>query len=619
MLTLPQKQKEKMPPKGKKPEPPSDDMYLFVNEDANTVLSNTRDSALDRSKQSHVQRRQFRLKRDEVANAVEAQFSTPFPTPTSVQGFGGLTLSSPQGAPGGLLSSSDYFNLFDPSTIGDDLLRSPSESSLYGSLLFDVPQSSSTFNIPPNQSPLQGADKQPAASSSISQTLHRSSRPSSRASRNERPTSRRHSRASSSIAASSTSTNQVDPFSNTFVALEKWAPPLIQYYTTVVIPHIFAAELKTIPMQLMRHTPALHNDMQTCMAEAAHMYALLAAVSATMLRCEGRLRLPDVPPEEYVRVPLYFKTKAITSLRQKLERGYLDHVLAHDVYRLMATAAMMDDHPAADAHFQALIEMVRGLGGLETFDDYVKEKMILLDIWRAGWTLSKPKFQLSWDPGYLPTEFRAEIRCEEYNFDLGTGFDHHETSTIFSIDFLQLVSGLAEVVDLACYSSANPLASNDFKWLLLRRTAIEYKLLSSFATSINEENAIAESTKLAMLIWIGMVLADRNKQLLSYQVNRLRNTLEPNRLDGFEADHPEVLLWIAVSGALATTDDEDKAWCTGLARRLAQKLEIDSMEDMEEQLHAFLYSPEVQRDALKALMEVWGDDEKGKEAADNPG
>ena len=591
-----------MPPKGKKPKPPSDDTYLFVNEDANTVLSNTRDSALDRSKQSHVQRRQFRLKRDEVANAVEAQSSTAYSSPTSVQGFGGLTLSSPQGTPGGLLSSSDYFDLFDPSIIGDDLLGSPSESSLYGSLLFDVPQSSSTFNIPPHRSPLQGADRQPATSSTIFQTLRRGSRPNSRS----------HNSAPSSIA------NQADPFSNTFVALEKWAPPLIQYYTTVVIPHIFATELKTVPMQLMRHTPALHNDMQTCMAEAAHMYALLAAVSATMLRCEGRLLLPDVAPEDYVRVPLYFKTKAITSLRQKLERGYLDRVLAHDVYRLMATAVMMDDHRAADAHFQALIEMVRGLGGLETFDDYVKERMILLDIWRASWTLSKPKFQLSWDPGYLPTEFRAEIRSEEYNFDPGTGFDRHETSTIFSIDFLQLVSGLTEVVDLASYSSSNPLASNDFKWLLLRRAALEYKLLSSFATSINE-NAIAESTKLAVLIWIGMVLVDRNKQLLSHQVNRLRNGLEPNGLDSFEADHAELLLWIAISGALATIDDEDKAWCSALAQRLAQKLEINSIEDMEEQLHAFLYSPGVQRDALKALVETFSDNGKGKGAADSPG
>lgn len=605
-------------PKGKKQKPTSEDMYLFVNEDANTVLSNTRDSALDRSKQSHVQRRQSRLKRDEVANA-EAQSATAYSTAASVKGFDALALASPQG---GLLSSSDYFNLFDPNILGDDLLGSPSESTLYGSLLFDTPQGS-IFNTSqsPSQAHLHGADRR----SVVSPTTHLSSGGlgTSRAARDELATSRRRSRATNpttGVHPTPSPTNQ-DPFSNTFIALERWAPPLIQYYTTVIIPHAFTTELKTVPMQLMRHTPALHNDMQTCMAEAAHMYALLAAVSATMLRFEGRLLLPDVPPEEFARVPLYFKTKAITSLRQKLEMGHLDRLLAQDVYRLMATAVMTDDHPAADAHFQAMIEMVRGLGGLETFDDYVKERMILLDIWRACWTLSKPKFQLSWDPGYLPTVFRAEIRSDEYNYAMGVSFDRPKTSTIFNVDFLQLVSGLTEVADLTCHSFANPfkLISDDFKWLILRRTAIEYKLLSSFATSVNGESNISESTKLAMLIWIGMVLAERNKQLLSHQVSRLRNSLESNGSGNSESDYAELFLWIATTAALATIDEEDKAWCTELARRLAKRLDIETMEDMEEQLHGFLYIAEMQRDALTELIETFGDDGRGKAAADNPG
>ena len=605
-----------MPPKGKKPKSSSEAKFLFVNEDANTVLSNTRDTELDRSKQSHVQRRQFAKKRDEVASAAGAQSSTAYSSPLDVQGLDSLTLTSPQGPPGGLLTSSDYFSLFDPSTIGDDLLGTPLESSLYGSLLFDKPPQASFAPSSRPSTPLFATDRQTSASA-LPQPLRRGS--SRTRPRDERSTtSRRRSRAASSIALSTTPTGQIDPFSDTFSALQRWAPPLIQYYTTVIVPHLFATELRTVPMQLMRHTAALHADMQTCMAEAAHMYALLAAVSARMLRYEGRLLLPDVRPEDYQRVPLFFKTKAITSLRQRLERGQLDRMLAQDVFRLMATAVMMDDVSATDAHFQAMIEMVRGLGGLETLDAYVKERMILLDIWRASWTLSEPKLLLSWDPGHLPQDFRDDIRSEEYNFALASGFNRRETARVFSSDFLQLISALTEVVDLARYSLANPSAPIDFQWLLLRRTATEYRLLSNLAATSNENNIIAETTKLATLIWIGMVLADRNKQLLSHQVNTLRTKLESSDLDGLELSHTELLLWIATTAALATIDDADTEWFVGIAGRTAEKLEIDSIEDMEEQLHGHLYVTEMQREALTMLMESIADNSKGKGVASAP-
>ena len=603
-----------MPPKGKKSKLSSDAKYLFVNEDANTVLSNTRDVELDRTKQSHVQRRQSAKKRDEVATATGGQVSTPYSSPSDVQGLDTLTLTSPQGLPGGLLTN--YFSLFDLSTIGDDSLGSPHKSSLYGSLLFDQPQQQAFGTGSQPQSPLFATDRQ-AYTSTLSQPLHRRS---NRSRAKDGPsTSRRRINAPSSIALFSPPTNQVDSFTNTFLALERWAPPLIQYYTTIVIPHLFATELRTVPMQLMRHTPALHADMQTCMAEAAHMYALLAAVSARMLNYEGQLLLPDVNTDEYQQVPLFFKTKAITSLRQKLERGQFDRMVAQDIYRLMTTAVMMGDKPAADAHFEAMMEMVQGLGGLERFDDYIKERMILIDIWRASWTLSKPKLHLSWDPGHLPQEFRAEIQAAEYNFALGAGFDRKETSRVFSADFLRLVSALTEVADLTRYSFMNPLASSDFQWLLLRRTAIEHRILSSLAATFNAENIIAGSTKLAALIWIGMVLADRNKQLLSHQAKSLRSKLESSDLSGLELSHKELLLWISSTGALATIDYEDKTWFTDLARKVARKLEIKNIEVMEERLHRLLYVAEIQRDALTNLVKGFGDDERGKGTASEPG
>ena len=607
-----------MPPKGKKSKSSGDSTakYLFVNEDADTVLGNTRNAEADRSKQSHVQRRQFEKKRAEAANAVEIPPSAAFGTIADPPGLETLNLASQQNTPGGLLSPSDYFNLFDPATISDDLLAIPADSDLYGGLLYHP--------IQPNPFP---ANSQPFSTSVTTSTTQQSTpaplrllrRGSSRSggSRDEPPPSRRKSDASRSYELPASPISTRDPFSDTFLALQRWAPPLIQYYTTVMIPHLFATELRTVPMQLMRHTPALHAEMEACMAEPVHMYAQLAAVSARMLRYEGRLLLPDVKPEDYARVPLFFKTKAITSLRHKLERGQLNQLLAQDVFRLWACAVMMDDQSAANAHSQAMLEMVRDLGGLIAFDDYTKERMILVDIWASCWTLSRPKFSLTcWDPGHLPETSRYKILPKEYRQVLGSTFHRTEISQILDDPWRSLISGLTEMVDLTCYSFTNPVTPDDFRWLLLRRTAIEHHLLCSLATAADgrDINIIAEATKLAVLIWIGMVLVNRNKQLLSHQVNTLRNWLGPLEVGPaqLESEHTELLLWISSTAALATVTEDDKSWFANLSSRMAEKLEIETLDDMEEQLHGLLYVPEMQREDLGAFMGHFVGDGKGK-------
>jgi hypothetical protein len=590
-----------MPPKGKKSKASGESTakYLFVNEDASTVVSNTRDAELDRSKQSHVQRRHFEKKRDEVANAAASQSSTAFSSPSDqVLGLDALTLASHQSPPEGLMSSTDYFDLFDPSTISDDLLAVSFESDLYGSLLFNQPQFGHFATTSQSPSPTFATSRSQKLAYAPLQPLRRSSSRSGGA-RDERPRSRRRSGVSNSLSLSATPTPPVDPFSDTFLALQRWAPPLIQYYTTVIIPHAFATELKTVPMQLMRHTPALHAEMQICMAEAAHMYAHLAAVSARMLRYEGRLLLPDVKPEDYTRVPLYFKTKAITSLRQKLEGGQVDHLLAQDVFRLWANAIMMDDAPAADAHFQAMMEMVRTLGGLHAFDDYTKERMILLDIWRSSWTLTRPQFQLTWDPGHLSEDLHAEIRPEDYNF-LGSAFNRPDVATLFDARFLKLVASLTEVIDLTRYSFANPLAPNDFQWLLLRRTAIEYRLLCSLTHPVgdSQQTPIAAATMLAVLIWISGVLAERNKQLLAHQVHTLRGRLEGMDLQDLERRYPELVLWMGATAGMATGDKEEAGWFGDMAGRVAAGLGLKEVEEVEERLGGWLYVGEVQSEGL---------------------
>lgn len=144
---------------------------------------------------------------------------------------------------------------------------------------------------------------------------------------------------------------------------------------------------------------------------------------------------------------------------------------------------MMDDQSSADAHFQAMMEMVRSLGGLQAFDDYTKERMTMLDIWRSGWTLTHPSFQLTWDPGHLSEGIRSEIRSDGNNFCLGSTFDRPETADIFDVRLLNLVASLTEVANLTRYSFKYLLAPNEFQWLLLCRTAVEHSLLCDLANT----------------------------------------------------------------------------------------------------------------------------------------
>ena len=95
-----------------------------------------------------------------------------------------------------------------------------------------------------------------------------------------------------------------------------------------------------------------------------------------------------------------------------------------------------------------------------------------------------------------------------------------------------------------------------------------------------------------------MVLAEQNKKLLAHQVNALQSRLESIDLVEFEADHAELLLWMASTGAMATVDEEDSAWFGGVAGRVARRLEVVTLEDMEERLFGWLYMGEVQRGGL---------------------
>ena len=141
-------------------------------------------------------------------------------------------------------------------------------------------------------------------------------------------------------------------------------------------------------------------------------------------------------------------------------------------------------------------------------------------------------------------------------------------------------------------------------------------MLFSLATVADDGDikSITEATKLTVLVWIGMVLVNRNKQLLSHQVNTLREWLEPLEADLIkrETKHKELLLWISSTAAMATLTEDDKKWFVNLASRMAEKLEIETLGDMEEHLHGLLYVREMQRKDLGGLMGKFETLVKGK-------
>lgn len=389
-------------------------------------------------------------------------------------------------------------------------------------------------------------------------------------------------------------------FSGSVQILEKWAPPLIQYFNTVVIPEKFPTDVSVRPLGQIRHAAAIHADCSTAMAAPVHLYAFLAEATTRMMVRERVLLLPDVKEEDYHRVHLLFKTKAMAALRVALTEG-LNHALVMDVHRLIAASYFSHDYETAIPHVDAMISMIEILGGIQTFGNYFQETALLLDWSAALKILGVPRLPLDWDPGQGSPAIAAILESlpsqHEY---LGKRMFSIFAAGQMRAELSQIFQDMVRLIRFRRWTMSRPMYDPEhYRYALLRHTAIGCRLLlmgTDPPTGTQEE-----AFRIAMIFWTALTRSPASgKRCASLAVGRLRAVLEstsPNSWTG----HHDWLLWISVVGGLTATSDEDVDWFASVAVKTMKGLNNDTLMDfakMEDILSGFLYEPSMQRELL---------------------
>ncbi|EXJ56859.1 hypothetical protein A1O7_07203 [Cladophialophora yegresii CBS 114405] len=589
-----------MPPKANRSKSP-DPQYLFVNEDASTVTRTTKDAELDRTKQSHVQRQNFARKRrlregSDPAPQASSQ-SSVHPSPTVAAP---ASLSSQEALPDNanyfdILQNIDLGDPFFPSTGPPSVFQSPLDPSL-SALLTDpfaaTPRSPPTTPYTenfygPSQSYRAGHYFDvPQSGSNITQSLRNPGEVTSPPA----PLAR--------VSSVPTSTHR---------ALEQWAPPLIKHYNTVVLPEKFWKDTQKVPLAEFRHAALIHADMRACMAEPAHMYALLATAAAQMVAREGRLLVSNVPEDETQRVPTFFKTKAIQALRAKLGSGQLDHHTAVDTHRLYAACIHSNNDEAAEPHFQALISMVAALGGLSTFDDYQLENFYIVDCISALKRLGIPRLIMTLDPGPPPEEILSPVVSQSpRQFPPGSMLETLLQTSPQCIVLSESIVDLMEVARVSAYlNSTSHYDEQHYRWFSWRILIILHKLLSLPLHCEMDEKT--DSARIAAAFWTALLRSPAvGRRAASRSVATLHARLQNTDLGTLWQPRTDCLLWISVFGGICCAQGEELDWFVQLARTAAIEIGLGNARELEDVLMAFLYDPHSQKDlVLEFAARMW--------------
>ncbi|EXJ87811.1 hypothetical protein A1O1_04738 [Capronia coronata CBS 617.96] len=581
-----------MAPKPRRSVSPSS-RFLFVNEDASSVTRTTKDAELDRTKQSHVQRQNFARKRRLREQSTTA--TRPSRPGSSSQGpaIAGAASRLPPATREGPAHGSDPFDFIysvdpiDPVLQSSILLQEPlyphfsaSPPDIFGPAspstatalqredIYDVPwpyrpgQPFDTTLPPQNVTPL------PIITSNV---------------------------ASSSTPFSGPSYPLVDGLR----FLERWAPPLIQYYNTTILPEKFWKDTRKVPMSRIRHASSVHADMQACMAEPAHMYAFLASSATQMLAREGRLLLPDASEGDHQRVLTFFKTKAIQALMTTMTSGRLDPRTAIDVHRLYGAGIHADNNEMAEPHFQALISMLEALGGLDAFSDYEAEKMILLDCNAALKDLEAPRLLETWDPGPLTDDVLVAIESQDLHV-LQAGSRVITTLAVFHDGRLLFQSfyDLTQVVKMSAHlESVAHYDAEHYKWFSLRLLAIQNRLLSLPLHC--QMDSQTDSLRISLALWTATTRSPAlARRIASKSSHKLRGRLESTDLHHLWTHATDLLLWVVVYGGVSAGNKDDLDWFVNIARGAAVQLGLRDFLALEDLLSGFLYDPYSQHDSV---------------------
>lgn len=478
-----------MPLKGKQVGLP-EQSFLFVNEDFNTLFRGVKSPAIDRSKQSHVQRQSFAKRRKQLQRRTGSAptITAAAAASRTTQGTSDTTLFAlsvsrsisednvtartskitvPFWRTSSILeettcTAESYVALaHDPSGAPWNLVQwqdTPTEAFDFSN--YDIPHTSSQdFDVPQAHAEVRASLTHPTSHLDP----HRSKSP----------------QLTTSILPC------VHDATSTEVAymLERWVPALMRYHTTVMIPEAFWADTQAVPLQLMRHADALHADMRSCMSNAAEMYAFLAATCCYVLwRERGKFNVLGQVSRDPHQVGLLFKTKALEALGSTLRAGEITHGVAIAVNRMVVAATIYGSPTAVETHYHASISMVEGLGGIMTFNHYHQERIIACDILQAMRFGTHPRLDQVWDPGPVDKAIWDCVTVGK-SYTAQRGQRLKDLALLdgdkFHGDVIGPVMELVEAQHLAEWYRNRPYDASGYRWVRIRRLAILHRLLSS--------------------------------------------------------------------------------------------------------------------------------------------
>lgn len=573
--------------------------FLFVHQDATAQSFLKKDRNLNRSKQSHVQRQHIAKKRQALSNQTSTRSPedlkelgtwTESSSPSSKIRCIAFVTSTPVGL-SPIVDGSEAGKCSDPSAkprrrAGPELIRNWQDSPHNASSMsrhfrnqIDTAKWSAYWRV-------QSSSCLP------------------------------YSPLSPSLEPLTESTWSTDEYSKILgLDLRAWTRDLVAYYTTIVVPSIFRADsraLKATSEHHGRNVLAVQDELRTCMTDPAYLFAFLAAQCARMEAVEGRLMLPNVPRNQLEQGPRILKTQSIQELRSRLVHGYVDQQMIYDVYRLYSGEVIARDFEVAAVHFRALDFMVKAVGGLDSLDRFLRDKIITAEIFAAASRLCPPKLDLTWDPGDLSEELVAKVQPPSDSIlrTIGGWFRSLANTTLFDRDMRSVIDDLISETWLNVYSwSHADLTDDQMSYMLLRRTAIEHRLLSFSISrqSSGMERRIHDVFKTALIFWMGLTFADPiRRQTIPPLLNQYRRMLQDYATQSSHSRKLELLLWLYVVGTIAAEDTDDYLWFASKSREIAITIGVTEESSLHEILGQFFYIREVQGQSVTKLLSSFG-------------
>lgn len=195
--------------------------------------------------------------------------------------------------------------------------------------------------------------------------------------------------------------------------------------------------------------------------------------------------------------------------------------------------------------------MIEQIGGLETFNDYEKERLIMHHLCYALRTRRAPEFKLEWDPGSFENSVGFEVFSNMSSTPTTAG--SHITAVVETLPVdlhpvvAQAVSDLVEVQQVLDWLRTQQYRAEEYRWLTHRRLAILDRLLS---VPSDPGTTTSDLVRLALVCYFflsRLLPCSETRSFFSeqYIVPALR-LWTPEGLETAFGGSPETLVWAMV-------------------------------------------------------------------------